>query len=175
MPFISSHPDLFALSRHTNLSVSSTPPTITTTTATSTSNLYNTTNTNTTTPTTVNATPVTSRNQQSADIILQVPTPTFSLAKQSALAKLAMSGQRNQASPISHPLTSSAASSTSAPVDHEHLSVLPPPAQDGGLKQSPTSACHQIHSMMRVPGPIHDFTDTPNRSLNSTAPSSPRM
>lgn len=98
--------------------------------------------------------------------------------KLSALAKFVMNGQfgQNPSQPSPKSLSPSAAE-----FDH-HLAVLPPPARDDVNPTShPQQLAHQPH-MAPSPLPsalraISDLTDTPSnpRSLNSTAPSSPRM
>lgn len=83
-----------------------------------------------------------------------------------------MNGKLN--TPRSTPPTSSPALHGSpANSDTEHLSILPPPARDVALL-TPAMAAMAIPSAMKG---MTDLTDTPQLplSLNSTAPSSPRL
>ncbi|KAI9170992.1 6-phosphofructo-2-kinase [Paramyrothecium foliicola] len=58
-------------------------------------------------------------------------------------------------------------------VDHQHLAVLPPPARDVAVTSAPAPAVSSMASALRGV----DLTDSPPyaRSVNSTAPSSPRI
>ncbi|KAK2003560.1 6-phosphofructo-2-kinase [Colletotrichum falcatum] len=112
----------------------------------------------------------------------QLPDLGLIQAKQSALAKLAMSSNKDFRAPASSPLLRSSMSTATSfpngeplpmPVSHPHDGLLPPPAM-----------AHAIRSMNDLNGPLalRDRSlvapsDTPPamRSVVSTAPSSPRI
>ncbi|PHH76149.1 hypothetical protein CDD82_4120 [Ophiocordyceps australis] len=86
-------------------------------------------------------------------------------AKQSSLAKLVMNNNLALSSSPSVSLTSP------QPDEAHPLSVQPPPPRNGNAAHDSPSA--PTAQTVRI---LHDLTDTPlSRSVNSTAPNSPRM
>lgn len=105
-------------------------------------------------------------------------------ASQSVLAKLVMTEHLGQ-NPPPQPPPSSFPGSVPPPIlefeTDQHLSPLPPPVHDAVTShphsQPPVGRTPMPPAMRAVSAAINDLTDTPPnaRSVNSTAPSSPRM